>query len=130
MKALLLIDLQIDFCSGGILEVLGSNELIPIANQLMEKFDLVIATQNWHPANHASFAANHLWRKPGQVIDLHATPQILWPMHCIQGSFGAEFAPQLNTSQINKIFQKGTDPNIGSYSGFFRTNAPSKKLLD
>ena len=119
MKALLLIDLQNDFCPGGALEVPAGNEVVPIANELMEKFDLVIATQDWHPANHGSFAANHMWRKPGQVIDLHGLPQVLWTIHCVQESFGAEFTPALNTAGIHKIFQKGTDPTIDSYSGFF-----------
>jgi nicotinamidase/pyrazinamidase len=119
MKTLLLIDLQNDFCPGGALAVQEGNLLIPMANALMPKFELVVATQDWHPANHGSFAANHPWRKPGQVIDLHGLPQVLWPIHCVQDSFGAEFAPGLNTAGIHKIFVKGTDPEIDSYSGFF-----------
>ncbi|NET31937.1 MAG: bifunctional nicotinamidase/pyrazinamidase [Cyanothece sp. SIO1E1] len=119
MKALLLIDLQIDFCPGGALEVKEGDEVIPIANALMEKFDLVVATQDWHPANHGSFAANHPWRKPGQVIDLHGLQQVLWPIHCVQGSFGANFHPTLHQAGITKVFVKGTDPTIDSYSGFF-----------
>ncbi len=119
MKALLLIDLQIDFCPGGALEVKEGDQVIPIANSLMEQFDLVVATQDWHPADHGSFAANHPWRKPGQVIDLHGLPQVLWPIHCVQGSFGANFHPTLNQAGIDKVFVKGTDPTIDSYSGFF-----------
>jgi len=119
MKALLLIDLQIDFCPGGALEVKEGDQVIPIANALMEKFELVVATQDWHPANHGSFAANHPWRRPGQVIDLHGLQQVLWPIHCVQESFGAEFVNALNTDGITKIFVKGTDPEIDSYSGFF-----------
>ena len=119
MKALILVDIQVDFCPGGALAVEGGNEVIPIANDLMDHFDLVIATQDYHPANHGSFAANHPWRKPGQVIDLHGLPQVLWPIHCVQGSFGSEFAPGLNTKKINAVFPKGTDPDIDSYSGFF-----------
>lgn len=119
MRALILIDIQNDFCPGGALEVPQGHEIVPIANQLMEKFDLVVATQDWHPANHGSFAANHLWRKPGQVIDLHGLEQILWPIHCVQESFGAEFVKDLNTNGIQKVFHKGTDPEIDSYSGFF-----------
>lgn len=118
-KALLLIDIQNDFCPGGALEVKEGDQIIPIANQLSASFERVIATQDWHPANHGSFAANHLWRKPGQVIDLHGLEQILWPIHCVQESFGAEFHPKLNTDRIEKIFYKGTDPEIDSYSGFF-----------
>lgn len=119
MRALLLIDLQIDFCPGGALEVKEGDQVIPIANALMEAFDLVVATQDWHPADHGSFAANHPWRKPGQVIDLHGLPQVLWPIHCVQGSFGANFHPSLKQNGITKVFVKGTDPTIDSYSGFF-----------
>ena len=119
MKTLLLIDLQNDFCPGGALAVDEGNLLIPIANTLMPKFDLVLATQDWHPATHGSFAANHPWRKPGQVIDLNGLSQVLWPIHCVQESFGAEFVKDLNTACIHKVFVKGTDPEIDSYSGFF-----------
>ena len=119
MKALILVDLQNDFCPGGALAVEQGDQVIPIANQLMDKFDLVVATQDWHPANHGSFAANHPWRKPGQVIDLHGLQQALWPIHCVQESFGAEFVQNLDQSKITKIFVKGTDPEIDSYSGFF-----------
>ena len=89
MRALILVDLQNDFCAFGALAVPGGNDVIPIANDLMEQFDLVVATQDWHPANHGSFAANHPWRKPGQVIDLHGLPQVLWTIHCVQDTFGA-----------------------------------------
>lgn len=119
MNALILVDLQNDFCPMGALEVAEGDQTIPIANQLMDYYDLVIATQDWHPANHGSFAANHLWRKPGQVIDLNGLDQILWPIHCVQGSYGAEFVATLDQHKIDKVFQKGTDPEIDSYSGFF-----------
>lgn len=119
MKALILVDLQYDFCSGGALAVAEGDVVIPIANQLMTKFDVVVATQDWHPANHGSFAANHLWRRPGQMIDLHGLQQVLWPIHCVQDSFGAAFVQELNTDGITKVFQKGTDPKVDSYSGFF-----------
>lgn len=118
-KALILVDLQNDFCPFGALAVAEGDQIIPIANNLMEQFDIVVATQDWHPANHGSFAANHPWRKPGQVIDLNGLQQILWPIHCVQNSFGAEFVKDLNTDKITKIFPKGTDPEIDSYSGFF-----------
>lgn len=119
MKALILVDLQYDFCPHGALPVEGGDQLIPIANKLMPYFDLVLATQDWHPANHGSFAANHPWRKPGQVIELNGLSQVLWPIHCVQGSFGAEFLQELNTDKIDRVFQKGTDAGIDSYSGFF-----------
>ncbi len=118
-EALILVDLQYDFCPGGALAVEGGDEVIAVANAQMEKFELAVATQDWHPGNHGSFAANHLWRKPGQVIDLHGLPQVLWPIHCVQGSFGAELVDELNQAGITRIFQKGTDPDIDSYSGFF-----------
>lgn len=119
MKALILVDLQNDFCANGALEVPEGNAVIPIANQLIPQFELVIATQDWHPADHKSFAANHLFRQPGMVIDLHGLSQVLWPIHCVQESYGAQFVKELNTEGIHKIFQKGTDAEIDSYSGFF-----------
>ncbi|WP_020534251.1 bifunctional nicotinamidase/pyrazinamidase [Lewinella cohaerens] len=118
-SALLLIDLQNDFCPLGALPVEEGNLVIPIANALIPHFDTIVATQDWHPANHGSFAANHPWRKPGQVIDLHGLPQVLWPIHCVQDSFGAEFVQELDQEKITKVFTKGTDPTIDSYSGFF-----------
>lgn len=119
MRALILVDIQNDFCPGGHLEVPEGNQVVPIANALMDRFDLVVATQDWHPANHGSFAANHPWRKPGQVIDLNGLPQVLWPIHCVQESFGAEFVQALDTDKIGHVFVKGTDPEIDSYSGFY-----------
>ena len=118
-KALLLIDLQIDFCPGGALEVQQGDQVIPIANKLMERFDVVVATQDWHPANHESFAANHPWRKPGQIIDLYGLPQVLWTIHCVQDSFGAHLHPGLHGEEIDKIIRKGMNPQIDSYSGFY-----------
>lgn len=119
MRALILVDLQNDFCKNGALEIKSGDAAIPIANLLMPKFDIVVATQDWHPANHGSFAANHLWRKPGQVIDLNGLQQLLYPIHCVQNSFGAMFKKGLNTEGVHKIIQKGTDPEVDSYSGFF-----------
>ena len=119
MKALILVDLQVDFCPMGALEVKDGDQVIAVANRLMEAFDFVVATKDWHPGNHGSFAANHPWRYPGQVIDLHGLPQVLWPMHCVQNSFGAEFYPTLESDRINEVIYKGTDPEIDSYSGFF-----------
>lgn len=119
MKALIIVDLQNDFCPLGALAVEEGDQTIPVANELMEEFDLVVATQDWHPADHGSFAANHLWRYPGQVIDLNGLPQVLWTIHCVNGTYGAEFYPGLHTDKITKIFQKGTDKSIDSYSGFY-----------
>ena len=119
MTALILVDLQVDFMPTGMLPVKDGDRVVPIANRLMPHYDIVVATQDWHPANHGSFAANHPWRKPGQVIELAGLPQVLWPIHCVQESWGAEFVPELDGPGITKIFQKGTDPAIDSYSGFY-----------
>jgi nicotinamidase/pyrazinamidase len=119
MKALLLIDLQNDFCPGGALAVKEGDQVIPIANALMPHFDLVVATQDWHPADHGSFAAMYPFRRPGQVIELDGLSQVLWPIHCVQDSFGAELVADLDQSRITRIFYKGTEKNIDSYSGFF-----------
>jgi nicotinamidase/pyrazinamidase len=99
--------------------VTGGNQVIPIVNSLVECFDLVLATQDWHPANHGSFAANHPNRQPGDVIELNGIEQVLWPVHCVQGSPGAEFSTQLRAEYFAKTFRKGIDPGIDSYSGFF-----------
>jgi nicotinamidase/pyrazinamidase len=119
VRALILVDLQNDFCPGGALEVAEGDAVIPIANVLMDKFDVVVATQDWHPANHSSFAANHPWRKPYQVIDWKGMKQTLWPIHCVQNSMGALIHKGLDSQKINKVIHKGTDVDIDSYSGFF-----------
>ena len=121
MNALILVDIQNDFVPGGALAVPEDDAVIPIANRLQEnrRFDLIVATQDWHPADHGSFAANHPGRKVGEMIDLHGLPQILWPVHCVQETRGAAFADGLATMKIEKVFTKGTDPAIDSYSGFF-----------
>jgi nicotinamidase/pyrazinamidase len=118
-EALLLIDLQNDFLPTGALPVPGGDQVLPIANALMPRFTQVFATQDWHPANHASFAANHPGKKPGDLIDLDGLPQILWPAHCVANSPGADFAPALDRSHISHIVRKGSDPRVDSYSGFF-----------
>jgi nicotinamidase/pyrazinamidase len=119
MDALLVVDIQNDFLPGGALGVPDGDKVIPVINRLMECFALVLATQDWHPADHGSFAANHPNRRPGEVIDLRGLMQVLWPVHCVQGSPGADFSAQLRTERIRKVFQKGIDPDIDSYSGFF-----------
>jgi nicotinamidase/pyrazinamidase len=119
MNALLVVDIQNDFLPGGALAVPDGDKVIPIANRLVERFDLVLATQDWHPANHGSFAANHPNRSPGEIIDLNGTIQVLWPVHCVQGSPGASFSPQLRRDRFAKVFRKGIDPGIDSYSSFF-----------
>jgi nicotinamidase/pyrazinamidase len=119
MKALILVDIQNDFLPGGALAVPEGDKIIPLVNQLQTAFPLVVATQDWHPANHGSFAANHPGRKPFEQISLNGLPQTLWPVHCVQGTPGAELANELQRGRIVKIFPKGTDAGIDSYSGLF-----------
>ena len=119
MNALLLIDLQNDFLPSGALAVPHGDDILPIINQLIPRFDLVIASQDWHPAHHASFASNHPHHKPYDQITLHGLPQTLWPDHCVQGTPGADLASQLPTQRIETLFRKGTAPAIDSYSAFF-----------
>jgi nicotinamidase/pyrazinamidase len=119
MNALILVDLQNDFLPGGALAVPHGDEVIPVANELQKRFELVLATQDWHPPNHGSFAANHAGKKPGDRIILDGIEQILWPVHCVQNTHGAEFAAAFDTSRIDHVFHKGTDPMIDSYSTFF-----------
>lgn len=118
-KALIMVDLQNDFCEGGSLAVPKGDEVISIANQLQPHFELVVATQDWHPKDHMSFASNHLGRKVGEIIIVEGLRQILWPDHCIQNTRGAEFHPNLNVQHLTKVFHKGIDKKIDSYSAFF-----------
>ena len=119
MQALLLIDIQHDFLPGGALAAPRGDEVIPVANAAMRDFDLVVATQDWHPADHLSFASQHPGRRIGERILLDGLEQVLWPDHCVQGTFGAELAQALNRAAIHHVVQKGTDRSIDSYSGFF-----------
>jgi len=119
MNALILVDLQRDFLPGGALAVPDGDQVVPVANRLIPAFDLVVATRDWHPADHVSFAANHPDKRPGEVISWQGLSQILWPVHCVEDSPGAEFAPGLETAGIDHVIQKGTDKNLDSYSGFF-----------
>lgn len=119
MNCLILVDIQNDFLPGGALAVPHGDAILPIVNRLQSTFPLVVATQDWHPANHGSFAANHSGKSVFTQIDLHGLPQTLWPVHCVQGTRGAELAPGLQRDRIAKIFPKGTDAAIDSYSGLF-----------
>ncbi len=118
MKALIIVDVQNDFCPGGALAVREGNQIVPLINVLQKHFDLVVATQDWHPKDHLSFASNHN-KKVGDSVSLDGLQQILWPDHCVQGSKGAEFVPTLNMEKVERVFQKGVDRRIDSYSGFF-----------
>ncbi|MBA3685318.1 MAG: bifunctional nicotinamidase/pyrazinamidase [Planctomycetes bacterium] len=118
MRALILVDIQNDFCPGGALAVPRGDEVVSVANRLMDGVDLVVATQDWHPAGHGSFAVNHPGRAPFEMGELDGLPQVLWPAHCVQWTGGAQFHPGLDSRRIVRVFPKGTDPTIDSYSGF------------
>ena len=118
MQALIIIDVQNDFLPGGALAVTGGDQVIAVANDEQKRFSLVVATQDWHPKDHKSFAVNND-RKVGEVIELEGLAQVMWPAHCVQNTKGAELAAALDQKGIEKIFHKGTNPSIDSYSGFF-----------
>lgn len=119
MHALILVDIQNDFVPGGALAVPGGDEIIPLVNELQNSFGLVVATQDWHPANHKSFASSHAGKKVFDKIVLNGLDQTLWPDHCVQGSAGAELHRELHLNKVETIFRKGMDPAIDSYSGFY-----------
>lgn len=119
MKTLIIVDIQNDFLEGGSLAVPNGNDVIPVLNEIQKDFDLIVATQDWHPQNHKSFAAEHPGKNEFEIIDLNGLQQVLWPVHCVQGSFGAEFHKDLKMNSIEAIFRKGMDPEIDSYSGFY-----------
>ncbi|HEY0480204.1 MAG TPA: bifunctional nicotinamidase/pyrazinamidase [Kofleriaceae bacterium] len=119
MRALILVDLQHDFCPGGALAVARGDETVAVANRLLPYFSIVVATQDWHPADHQSFATQHAGRKPGELIELDGLPQVLWPPHCVQGTTGAAFHVDLQRDKVTEVFPKGTDRTVDSYSGFF-----------
>ena len=129
-KALLVIDVQNDFCPAGALEVAGGNEIIPYINEEMVKYDCVVLTQDWHPKGHSSFATSHEGKNPLELIKMPYGDQVLWPDHCVQGSKGAEFHPDLNIEQANAIIRKGSNPFIDSYSAFFENDRKTPTGLD
>lgn len=120
MKGLLLVDLQNDFLPGGALPVPKGDEIIPLIQEIVSwPFDLIVATKDWHPENHGCFAQNHSGKRPGDHILLGGVDQILWPTHCVQGTWGSEFAPGWDSANIDKTIYKGSDPGIDSYSAFY-----------
>ncbi len=119
MKALIIVDVQVDFLPEGALAVPAGDTIIPVINALQKDYDLVVATQDWHPADHGSFASQHPGAQVFDQIELHGHEQTLWPDHCVQSTAGAELAAALNTTNIEAIFRKGTDKQVDSYSGFF-----------
>ena len=128
--ALLIIDVQNDFCPAGALEVAGGNEIIYDINQEMKKYQCVVLTQDWHPKGHSSFAINHEGKNPLDVVEMPYGDQVLWPEHCVQGSQGAEFHCKLNSDRANAVIRKGSNPLIDSYSAFFENDRTTATGLD
>ncbi|MCB1157013.1 MAG: bifunctional nicotinamidase/pyrazinamidase [Leptospiraceae bacterium] len=118
-NCLILVDLQYDFMPGGALAVQEGDRVVPIANHIMENFSMIVSTQDWHPADHGSFASQHSGKKPGDLIDLHGLQQVLWPDHCVMNTEGAKFHKDLRIEKIQKVFPKGQEKTVDSYSGFF-----------
>ena len=130
MLALLVIDVQNDFCPGGALAVAGGDAIVAGINALMGQFDSVILTQDWHPAGHSSFASSHVGKSPYEVTQMLYGPQVLWPDHCIQGTGGAAFHHMLETDRADLIIRKGYNPAIDSYSAFFENDHKTPTGLD
>ncbi|WGH79457.1 bifunctional nicotinamidase/pyrazinamidase [Jannaschia ovalis] len=129
-RALIVIDVQTGFCPGGNLAVPGGDAIVPGVNALMDAFDHVILTQDWHPAGHSSFASSHPGRAPYEVIEMDYGPQVLWPDHCIQGTADAGFHPDLATGRARAIIRKGMNPAVDSYSAFFENDHATPTGLD
>jgi nicotinamidase/pyrazinamidase len=129
-EALVVIDVQNDFCPNGALAVADGDAILPRINALLNEFQVCILTQDWHPANHSSFAANHPDAAPFSMMEMPYGPQVLWPTHCVQGTSGAEFHPDLNTDRADLILRKGFRPQIDSYSAFFENDHQTPTGLD
>ncbi|WP_428236686.1 bifunctional nicotinamidase/pyrazinamidase [Gracilimonas sp.] len=122
MRALVIVDIQNDFCPGGALAVPGGNEIIEPVNKLATRFDCIVQTQDWHPQDHLSFASNHDGKEPYETIEMDYGEQVLWPDHCVQGTKGADFHPDLKTDPSQLIVRKGFRKHIDSYSAFFEND--------
>lgn len=120
--ALIVIDVQNDFCPGGALAVAGGDQILPGINALIPEFSAVVLTQDWHPADHSSFAANHPGAAPFSLTEMPYGPQVLWPTHCVQGTQGAAFHPDLTVNRADLILRKGFRTAIDSYSAFFEND--------
>jgi len=129
-KALIVIDVQNDFCPGGALAVAEGDLIVPEINAMMDEFPTVVLTQDWHPAGHSSFATSHDGKNPLEMIDMPYGPQVLWPDHCVQGSPGAEFHKDLRQEPANLIIRKGMNPAIDSYSAFFENDQKTPTGLE
>lgn len=121
-KALIVVDVQNDFCPGGALGVAGGDEIVPMINGLIGRFEHVVLTQDWHPAGHSSFASSHPGKNPFEMIAMPYGAQTLWPDHCVQGSAGAQFHPALEWTRAELLIRKGFRPQIDSYSAFFEND--------
>ncbi len=130
LTALVAIDVQVDFCPGGALAVAEGDRIVPLVNALAPAFDVRVLTQDWHPADHASFAANHDGAEPYSTKDMHYGPQVLWPAHCVQGQPGAEFHPDLRHDGFDAVIRKGFRPGVDSYSAFFENDRTTRTGLD
>ncbi len=128
--ALLVIDVQNDFCPGGRLAVAGGDEIVPQVNDMMAGFGHIVLTQDWHPQDHTSLASNHAGAEPFSMFDMPYGPQVLWPDHCIQGSQGAAFHPGLDTTTAQLVIRKGTNRLIDSYSAFFENDRKTSTGLN
>jgi nicotinamidase/pyrazinamidase len=122
VNALLIVDLQNDFCTNGALEVPRGSSIVPVVNKLIPSFDAVVQTQDWHPAGHHSFASSHENKEPYDTVEMDYGTQVLWPDHCVQGSDGAEFHPELNTTKTQVVIRKGFRKQIDSYSTFYEND--------
>lgn len=128
--ALLVVDIQNDFCTGGALAVPGGEDIVPLVNRIAERFETVVLTQDWHPADHISFAAGHTGKQPFEIINLTYGPQVLWPTHCVQGTNGAALHPGLDIPHARMILRKGIHRMVDSYSAFLEANRTSRTGLD
>ncbi len=129
-RALLVIDVQNDFCPGGALEVPKGDEVVPVINRLMPLFDAVVLTQDWHPADHLSFASQHEGKQPFETVEMPYGPQVLWPDHCVQGTAGADFHPDLDVRPAQTIVRKGFRREVDSYSAFFENDRTTPTGLE
>ncbi|MBO9475983.1 bifunctional nicotinamidase/pyrazinamidase [Shimia sp. R11_0] len=129
-QALIVIDVQNDFCPGGALAVPDGDQIVAGINARMADFDTVVLTQDWHPAGHSSFASSHSGKTPYELIDMPYGPQVLWPDHCVQGSEGAAFHAALSTDRADLIIRKGMTPEIDSYSAFFENDRSTATGLE
>lgn len=129
-SALLILDVQNDFCPGGALAVTGGDQVVPVINRIQPVFDTVIGTRDWHPPNHVSFAATHPGASIYEVISIDGLAQVLWPVHCVSGTRGADFHPDLDTQRFRLILHKGMSPRLDSYSAFMENDKKTATGLD